>query len=65
MYIYKYHLFTNTIYLSNELLIGRKSQSQFYSLPFKLAIASMCNLAQESLDISQKSWRIGSITVYL
>jgi len=32
----------------------RKSQSQFYSLPFKLAIASMCHLAQESLDISQK-----------
>ena len=32
----------------------RKSQSQFYSLPIKLAIASMCNLAQESLDVSQK-----------
>lgn len=32
----------------------RKSQGQFYSLPFKLAIANMCNLAQESLDMSQK-----------
>ena len=32
----------------------RKSQGRFYSLPFKLAIDSMCNLAQESLDMSQK-----------